>query len=310
MDHMGKQMEKFVRGGDFQAQLAKVQERLLANEDVRAWVHANRSQVDEAMFQRSLANVQEFIEQKAHCNACPGLANCRNLVQGYAPSLQISGRTIDVGYTACALKIQHDQSQRLRKLISCIHVPREIQEAKFPDAFLDDPDRFEVIQATKQYADALVSGEKVQGLYLYGKFGVGKTFLLGCIANRLAEHGLASTIVYVPEFVRSMKSAISDGSLEEKIREIQSVPMLMLDDIGAETVSPWVRDDILGPIFQYRMQERLATCFTSNFDLTELEKHYAHSSRGDVETVKAVRIMERIRHLSRPIEARGSNLRA
>ena len=32
--------------------------------------------------------------------------------------------------------------------------------------------------------------------------------------------------------------------------------MLLLDDIGAETVTEWSRDEVLGTILQYRMEEK------------------------------------------------------
>ena len=54
--------------------------------------------------------------------------------------------------------------------------------------------------------------------------------------------------------------------------------VLILDDIGAEQSTPWVRDEILQVILQYRMQEDLPTFFTSNFDFEDLEKHFAKES--------------------------------
>lgn len=46
--------------------------------------------------------------------------------------------------------------------------------------------------------------------------------------------------------------------------------VLVLDDIGAEQHSPWVRDDVLQVILQYRMQENLPTFFTSNLSFDDL----------------------------------------
>jgi len=50
---------------------------------------------------------------------------------------------------------------------------------------------------------------------------------------------------------------------------------LILDDIGAESISEWVRDEVLGAILQYRMSENLPTCYTSNFDYELLEQYLA-----------------------------------
>ena len=39
------------------------------------------------------------------------------------------------------------------------------------------------------------------------------------------------------------------------------VPVLILDDIGSEMNTQWVRDEVLGPILQFRMLEELPTFF-------------------------------------------------
>lgn len=104
------------------------------------------------------------------------------------------------------------------------------------------------------------------------------------------------------------KNAIKDGSVKERIDEIKLAQVLVLDDIGAEQHSPWVRDDVLQVILQYRMQENLPTFFTSNFSFDELERHFASGKSGD-ETWQAQRVMERIRYLARDLHLKGNNRR-
>ena len=133
--------------------------------------------------------------------------------------------------------------------------------------------------------------------------------MLGAIANELATLKVRSVVVFVPEFLREMKNSIQDQSLNEKIDYVKKAPVLMLDDIGAETLSSWTRDEILGTILHYRMSEELPTFITSNFDYAGLEHHLAQSSRGDVEVVKAARIMERIKALTIPVQMDGVNRR-
>ena len=83
----------------------------------------------------------------------------------------------------------------------------------------------------------------------------------------------------------------------------------MLDDIGAESMSAWTRDEVLGTILQYRMAEKLPTFFSSNFTIKELEHHLTYSQRGEKEAVKAARIIERILAVSVPMELKGKNRR-
>ncbi|MCQ5273390.1 DnaA/Hda family protein, partial [Schaalia odontolytica] len=67
-------------------------------------------------------------------------------------------------------------------------------------------------------------GKKMKGLYLFGNFGVGKSYLLGAIANELADRKqVSSLIVYVPEFFREMKDSIGDHSTGEKLDMVKQV---------------------------------------------------------------------------------------
>ncbi|MEL1196606.1 primosomal protein DnaI, partial [Staphylococcus epidermidis] len=78
---------------------------------------------------------------------------------------------------------------------------------------------------------------------------------------------------HFPTLAVEMKNAIGQNNVLEKVNVIKKAPILMIDDIGADAMSAWVRDEVLGIILQYRMQEQLATFFSSNFTMTELETH-------------------------------------
>jgi len=83
---------------------------------------------------------------------------------------------------------------------------------------------------------------------------------------------------------------------------------LLIDDIGAENVTPWSRDEILGPILQYRMEEGLPTFFTSNLTLEELEVNLSSTKSGN-DLLKARRIIERIKQLTIDYPLIGENFR-
>ena len=84
--------------------------------------------------------------------------------------------------------------------------------------------------------------------------------------------------------------------------------VLLIDDIGAESVTSWSRDEILGTILQYRMDSGLPTFFTSNLTIEELETHLSNT-KGSVDIVKAKRIIERIKHLTEDLELVSDNRR-
>ena len=93
-----------------------------------------------------------------------------------------------------------------------------------------------------------------------------------------------------------------------KVDKIKKIPILCIDDIGAEAVTPWGRDEVLCSILQYRMQSSLPTFFTSNLDIKALEQHFSITHDG-VEELKSRRVIERILQLTDDIEMVSANLR-
>ena len=134
--------------------------------------------------------------------------------------------------------------------------------------------------------------------------------MLGAIANELASQEFVSTLVHFPSFAVEMKNAIGENNLAEKLNIIKEAPILMLDDVGADAMSSWVRDEVLGVILEYRMQNELPTFFSSNFSMDQLEKeHLQINQRGESEPLKAKRLMERIKFLATEVTMVGVNRR-
>ncbi|MGQ0440937.1 DnaA ATPase domain-containing protein, partial [Bacillus sp. B-TM1] len=141
-----------------------------------------------------------------------------------------------------AAPIASIRASKYEKLVQSVYMPTDILQATMENLDPSDLDaRIDAIGAANEFLSTYEPGKKVQGLYLYGKFGVGKTYLLGAIANELARKKISSMLVYFPEFLREIKSSIQDNSIGEKIDAVKRVQVLMLDDIGAEAMSSFVR---------------------------------------------------------------------
>ena len=125
--------------------------------------------------------------------------------------------------------------------------------------------------------------------------------------NELAHKKQATIeIVYVADMLRDLKEDWENFSY--KMKYLMQVDLLLLDDLGAEKVTEWGRDEILGTILQNRMNNHKTTFFTSNLTISELEEHLSLSSSG-VDKVKARRIIERIKQLSTDMELISENRR-
>ncbi|KKI91756.1 primosomal protein DnaI [Bacillus sp. SA1-12] len=310
MDHLSKSIRNLTNRPDFKDRYNTVKKQVLNNEEVQAFLTNHSSEIEEGMIDRSLVKLLEFINQSKNCQGCPSLSECKNLVEGYHPRLVIQGKIIDLQYDKCPTKEAYDERKKHESLIKSMHIPKDILGASFDQIEVDEPNRFKAISLAQDFVEQYNSGIRSKGLYLYGSFGVGKTYILGALANELASHKVSSMLVYMPEFMRELKGSLQNSaSLDEKLDAVKKIPVLMLDDIGAESMSSWVRDEIIGTILQYRMLENLPTFFSSNFNLKQLQHHLAVSQRGEEEPVKAARIMERIKHMAIPIELTGRNRR-
>lgn len=308
MERINETLKRLASNENFQKRYEQQRQQVLQNPDIKAFIAEHQDEIDQAKIEKSMIKLYEFTNQSKECNRCESLDGCINFMKGYHPDLVLTRNTIDVVYKRCPRKILADENRKYQNLIKSLYVPRDILEATFEN-FEGDSGRLDAGDKAATFLMNYEAGLKPKGLYLYGKFGVGKSYLLGAIANELAKKQIPSMIVYVPELLREMKSAIGDSTLNEKIEALKKEPILMLDDIGAEAVSSWTRDEVLGPILQFRMLEKLPTFFTSNFDLQGLEHHLTYSQRGEEEKMKARRIMERIRSLSEPVHVDGPNRR-
>lgn len=308
MERINRTIKRLASNENFQKRYEEQRKQVLDHPDIHAFLTEHQNELDQNTIEKSMSKLYEYTQQSKECNRCESLDGCINFMKGYHPDLIMVRNSIDMVYKRCPRKVMADEQKKNQKLIKSLYVPRDILEATF-EQFEGDLGRLDAGDRAATFLMNYEAGLKPKGLYLYGKFGVGKSYLLGAIANELAKKQIPTMIVYVPELLREMKSAIGDSTLNEKLEALKKEPILMLDDIGAEAVSSWTRDEVLGPILQFRMLEKLPTFFTSNFDFQGLEHHLTYSQRGEEEKMKARRIMERIRSLSDPVLVDGPNRR-
>ena len=230
------------------------------------------------------------------------------IARGYKPILVMNHGYADVSYEETPELIAAEKEAAIKKRLKLINLPSSLKNVSFLDVYRDDVARLAVLNRMIKFVNDYPENRK--GLYLYGDFGVGKSFMVAALAHDLSEkRGVSSTLLHYPSFVIDVKNAIGDGNVKNLVDEIKQAEVLILDDIGAEQSTPWVRDEVLQVILQYRMQEDLPTFFTSNFNFEDLEKHFAKGKNGNDETWEARRVMERIRYLAEETRLEGENRR-
>ena len=248
--------------------------------------------------------IEECSIEYEHCKNCKNLLDCLNKVEGYCYLPINDNGNLNFTYKPCKYKQALDKSNRHLNNIKFFNTSEYVKEASLDSIYKTDKNRFEVINYLMDFLEDFEKGKKTKGLYLHGNFGCGKTYLIAAIFNELAKEGFKSSIVFWPEFLRQ---AFYDD-FNEKFEYIKKIPLLLVDDIGAEGLTAYNRDEILCPLLQYRMDNNLTTFFTSNLNLKELEEHLSNSKSG-VDHLKAGRIISRIEQLTNDLEMISKNLR-
>lgn len=259
--------------------------------------------IDEEVGMKYTSRLMDSSKEHTNCSNCPSLAACSNSVRGFCLTPKQNKNTINFSYDMC----KYLKKEEYRENVQVFDVAKDIKNASIKNIYTNDKNRIEIIKAIKNFINEYKKGNNPKGIYLHGSFGSGKTYLISALFNELAKSGTTSVIIHTPELLRSLKDSFSTD-YSEKFYLLKHTPLLLLDDIGAEYLTAWGRDEVIEPILQYRMDEGLPTFFTSNFTILELEKHFTTASNS-IDKVKARRIIERIKQLSVEVELISKNLR-
>ena len=277
-------------------------QKIMKDPDVAAFIQQESLTPEE--LNRSISKFNQYITERDKFLR----GDTDYIAKGYKPILVMNHGYADVSYEETPELIAAEKEAAIKNRLKLINLPASLKKASLAQVDLDDLERLPVFEKLLAFVEQYPTIRK--GLYLYGDFGVGKSFMVAALAHDLSEkRGVSSTLLHYPSFVIDVKNAIGDGNVKTLVDELKLSEVLILDDIGAEQSTAWVRDEILQVILQYRMQENLPTFFTSNFNFEELEQHFAKGKHGNDETWEARRVMERIRYLAEETRLEGVNRR-
>lgn len=257
--------------------------------------------VEDNIAMKYTSNLENTVCELNNCSDCPGLIYCKNRLDGHVFYPEHKGHQIIFSYVPCKY-----EKEQIKKEANRMTRDKELALASMKDVDGTDKRRAPVVKWLIDFIKNYDRSGNHKGLYLHGTFGCGKTFLISAVFNELSKKRVTTEIVYYPELLRDLKSDFD--TFGDRIAYLEEVDLLLIDDIGAEKVTEWSRDEILGTILQHRMNNYKTTFFTSNLNIEELEEHLLISSNVD-EKIKAKRIIERVKQLTEDLELIGENKR-
>ncbi|MBM4444603.1 MAG: AAA family ATPase [Chloroflexi bacterium] len=141
----------------------------------------------------------------------------------------------------------------------------------------DDPANQE--RFIRAYRAAVAFAANPQGWLIFlGPSGSGKTHLAAAIANQRLQEGHQALFFAAPDLLDRLRSTLdgnNDTSYQELFAEVESTPLLVLDDLGTQSSTPWAEEKLF-QIVNHRFQARLPTVINvaAGATLDELEERW------------------------------------
>lgn len=110
-------------------------------------------------------------------------------------------------------------------------------------------------------------------LVLTGSYGAGKTHLAAAIANYRTDVGEPPLFVVVPDLLDHLRATFSPNSsisLDRRFEEVLTAPLLILDDLGMQSSTPWAKEKLY-QLFNYRYNAEMPTVITTSMPLGEID---------------------------------------
>ena len=151
------------------------------------------------------------------------------------------------------------------------------------------------------------------GLLITGDMGTGKTHIAAAIANYLLNQGTAVICMTERNLFSKIRATYAksrswgaDGESESEIRHVyETVPLLIIDDLGKEKASEWTISTLYA-IIDGRYDRAMPTIVTTNYETQPLIERISPSS-GDKTTAEAV--VDRLREMCAPLNMIGESWR-
>jgi DNA replication protein DnaC len=109
-------------------------------------------------------------------------------------------------------------------------------------------------------------------LVLAGKHGCGKTHLAAAIANKRVAARYPALFIVVPDLLDHLRATFSPTSqvrFDKRFEEVRTTPLLILDDLGTESASPWAQEKLF-QLLNHRYNAISPTVITMTQELGDL----------------------------------------
>jgi DNA replication protein DnaC len=126
----------------------------------------------------------------------------------------------------------------------------------------------------KLYADTIPNADKLN-LTLMGSSGLGKTFLLNCVAKHAMDRDIGVLKLTAYQMFAVMRAShMDEDDGRRQFEDILRVELLLLDDVGSEPMFKNITIEYLFIILNERTVHRRQTAIATNLSARDLRERY------------------------------------
>lgn len=179
-------------------------------------------------------------------------------------------------YRKMEQQAEEEKKQRIQRLFDFSRLGERFKNSTF-DRFEPLPGTEKALKYAKEFAENFLDHlEKGTGLIIFGEPGNGKTHLVAAVVHKVISQGKTAIFQWVPDLLDRIKRTYGkNGQVEETedeiLRAVNSVDLLVLDDLGAEQWTQWTEGKMTS-IIEHRYRFRKPILVTTNCQVQELKK--------------------------------------
>ena len=208
------------------------------------------------------------------------------------------------------------KTSRAGRLLENAGIPLRYAHCEFENFEVTPSDRFDPsMDRAKLVAEKFVDEYPMSqpfGLLFMGPQGVGKTHLaVGIIKDLIRRKSVPCLFCTFPELLKQIQNSynpVSQASELSLLAPVLETEVLVLDELGAQNPSSWVRDTV-AYVLNYRYNENKVTVLTTNFRDEDERKAPKVGITDTLSERIGVRMRSRLLEMCKTIKMDGNDFR-
>ena len=246
-----------------------------------------------------LLNIRREEKSEKPCKDCKGYPCGKTSNKGVRFEVAEEFGTLDIRYKFCAYATAAKRQAAANRRFNLAKIPPMYIGKTFADYQIDASNK-NAVGMTKHF----------DSIYIFGSPGTGKTFLAAIKAQELLKQGKSVIFGDVPSLLDQLKGTFdqnSESTLEELMKTLSEVDVLVLDDLGTETPTEWAVERLY-LIVNNRYNASKPIIVTSNYD-TDTAANRLNSPKNAPKGVTGSRIISRLSQMCKIVKISGDDKR-